>query len=161
MQLILSVKWNLNSYTTPRKHSTLILMVALFPLSFLAINRTANEESYLQGKIPSHLLKGLWKICQEVGRTQRNLPRTGTGQRQLLSALKLQGRKSHPLQLQRAIWALGRDSPRRTTAHLHTIQVPILIGLAVFLRINTVSLPNGQSGMCQTPSSFQVIKGRT
>lgn len=161
MQLILSVKWNLKSYTIPRKHSTWILMVAFLPLSFLTINRTVNKASYLQGKIPSHRFNSLGKISQEGGRTQRNLPLMGTGQRQLLSALKLQGRKSHPFQLQQAIWDTGQTAQERTAACPHTIHLPILIHLVVFLIISTVSLTNGQSSMCQTPSSLQVIKGRT
>lgn len=161
MQLILSAKQNLKSYTIPKEHSTWNLMVALLPLSFLAMNRTANEESYLQGKIPSHLFKGFWKISQEGMRTQRNFPPTGRGQKQQLSVLKLQRRKPHPFQLQQATWDTRQRQPKRGQQPAHIPFICPYWYIFLWCPSEAVSLNNGQSSMCQTLSSHHVIKGRT
>lgn len=136
-------------------------MVAFFPLSSQAINSTANDESYLQGKIPTCLFKGLWKTSWERGRTERDLPAVGTGQRQLPSALKLQEKTSRPFPLQQANWDTRQRQLTRGQQPACTPPICPHRYLMVLCIINTVSLTNGQSSMCQTPSSPQVIKRRT
>lgn len=98
------------------------LMVTLFVLPSKAVKRTANKESYPQAKVSSCLFQGLWKLSQEGMRTQRSLPPVGTGQRQLLRALKLQGRKRHLFHLQQAIWDTRQTAQEGTAACPHTRQ---------------------------------------
>lgn len=96
-------------------------MVSLFTLSFLAIKRTARK------KLPSRrdTLPPLSKVFERSPRKVSEHSDVFSRLRLLLSA----GEKSHPLQLQQAIWDTGHRQ-EKTAACPHTIH---LLGPAQYI----------------------------
>lgn len=115
---------------------------------------TNKQDSPEEREGPSCLFKGLWELSQKGARMQQNFPCVGTSQRQPLSALKLQDRKSYPFQLQKAtVGYQARQLKRDSSLFAHQTGNPIYLLIITyltrsFLTISRVSLTSGPSSLC-------------